>query len=142
MTTGIGRHEERSTARIIGTVYPVTCAISSSVSPARCAIIDRVGETELRRRVGGRRLEQFLAMLVVHRGSLGRGRAAHILRTPHRPSRGKSGYEASAGMAQPYPVRTLSYPGVPMREQLDKLGVTGSSPVPPTSKKPPRTRGF
>ena len=31
------RHE-RSTARIIGTVYPVTCAISSSVSPARRAI--------------------------------------------------------------------------------------------------------
>jgi hypothetical protein len=31
-------HEERSTARIIGTAYPVTCAISSSVSPARLAI--------------------------------------------------------------------------------------------------------
>jgi hypothetical protein len=29
---------ERSTARIIGTVYPVTRAISSSVSPARWAI--------------------------------------------------------------------------------------------------------
>ena len=29
---------ERSTARTIGTVYPVTCAISSSVSPARWAI--------------------------------------------------------------------------------------------------------
>jgi hypothetical protein len=32
------RYELRSTPRIIGTVYPVTRAISSSVSPARCAI--------------------------------------------------------------------------------------------------------
>jgi hypothetical protein len=33
-----GAQLERNTSRIIGTVYPVTCAISSSVSPARCAI--------------------------------------------------------------------------------------------------------
>jgi len=60
VTTGIGRHEERSTARIIGTVYPVTCAISSSVSPARCAITDRIREREPRRREGGTRAEQLL----------------------------------------------------------------------------------
>ena len=48
-------HDDRSTARIIGTVYPVTRAISSSVSPARCAITIAFADASRAHREGGPR---------------------------------------------------------------------------------------
>jgi hypothetical protein len=72
-------------------------------------------------------------------------RGAHKMRTPHRPSGGMSGYGASAATAQPCAPSTPSYPPVTEWEQLDKLGVTGSSPVPPIGRDPaPRagSRGY
>jgi hypothetical protein len=68
---------EWSTARIIGTVYPQVRAISSS-GPLRNH--DRIRERQLRRRVGSRQAEQFLAMLIVHRLSYDARLVPHILR--------------------------------------------------------------
>jgi hypothetical protein len=53
-------------ARIIGTVYPRDVGDLLVRLAGSWAISDRVGERELRSRVGGRRAEQLLAVLVVH----------------------------------------------------------------------------